>query len=1120
MKYRIGLDIGIGSVGWSVISGDRQNARIEDFGVRIFDSGEKNKGKDRKSQERRGFRGTRRLIRRRRHRKDLIKKHLEYIGFLDKTFYDELESIQDNDVFEMKVRGLDEKLSPAEFYKCLIHFCNHRGYKDFYENENYEEESENGINKAAASRFSEAFANSKYRTVSEFLYNEKSNGNAIAYRNRDSRKADDFSLINRKLLMDELNTIIKKQQEYYNCLRGENGSALSQIVFSQRIFEEGPGNPEDEFRRYTGFLELLGQCPFYSEEKRGFRCTVIADLFAVVNTLSQYRYVDAETGEIGFDPVIAEHLLAKLLYEGNLTMTGVKKVVKSLGYNLLKSENSDDKALSKALKFIKPVKMAIETAGGKWEDYYGENHLDIDNKSTLNQIGEVLSKYQTPSKREVELKKIDGLTDEIRKELSGRKFSGTAGASYKYMVDAIEAFRNGEIYGNFQARANNEIVTDSDKKKTYKLSAQQVDDPDVKNNPVVFRSINETRKILNSIIETYGSPEYIAVEVASDLNRSYDSRRRVMKMQREREAENDKMKKQIAELIGIDESEVQGMQIERFKLYELQDGKSLYSGKPLGDVIDVIKNANYVYEVDHIIPYSLILDNTINNKALIYSSENQQKGQQAPLMYLKGDDREDYVARVNELYQRKKGAISDIKYKYLMMPSLYGSDAEETLSGWKSRNINDTRYITKYIIALLEKNLIFEGDEKKRSVFGVKGAFTSRFRKIWLNNTEWGDDDKRRDSYLNHAIDAVVVANLTPAYLEIASDNIKLQQIRKQNKKRSNAAFDDYIERCCKKMKKYYGFDEEYTRQLLSNSKQVPAYLPKIKEEVEARFIDNDEELFKEKVVALYGENANFKVKPQMPIVSCKAERKYRGTIADSNPIKIVVREGKAYKIKRKKISDLTKKEYSNGMLYTLDKDLLDTLGRIFSGTSDDKYTIGKYLEENKLNKFVTDLGQSIFKVSVNEGEVSNYYKKDISEGNYTYLGMLKYYCVEVYRNTKGKLCTRGVRYVDVIKTGRKLYMKAESIPEDYKEHVMYLFKNDYILVRSKNGAIKFEGYYQSVKTIQRSEFYFNKLNDTKPIVKGIGKNDSVEKIDISIMGKRGGVIKCSEPLSLIVEKK
>ncbi|MBU4540269.1 MAG: hypothetical protein KJ774_03485, partial [Firmicutes bacterium] len=59
IKYRLGLDIGIGSIGWAIISGDSKAARIENFGVRIFESGELDQlGKDRKSQQRRGFRGT------------------------------------------------------------------------------------------------------------------------------------------------------------------------------------------------------------------------------------------------------------------------------------------------------------------------------------------------------------------------------------------------------------------------------------------------------------------------------------------------------------------------------------------------------------------------------------------------------------------------------------------------------------------------------------------------------------------------------------------------------------------------------------------------------------------------------------------------------------------------------------------------------------------------------------------------------------------------------------------------------------------------------------------------------------------------------------------------------
>lgn len=40
MKYIIGLDIGIGSVGWAVVRNDDDCKRLENFGVRIFESGE------------------------------------------------------------------------------------------------------------------------------------------------------------------------------------------------------------------------------------------------------------------------------------------------------------------------------------------------------------------------------------------------------------------------------------------------------------------------------------------------------------------------------------------------------------------------------------------------------------------------------------------------------------------------------------------------------------------------------------------------------------------------------------------------------------------------------------------------------------------------------------------------------------------------------------------------------------------------------------------------------------------------------------------------------------------------------------------------------------------------
>lgn len=71
-----------------------------------------------------------------------------------------------------------------------------------------------------------------------------------------------------------------------------------------------------------------------------------------------------------------------------------------------------------------------------------------------------------------------------------------------------------------------------------------------------------------------------------------------------------------------------------------------------------------------------------------------------------------------------------------MLATLFGKEAKEILKGWKSRNINDTRYITKYVVGLIKNHLQFAGE--KARVFGIRGHITSRFRKEWLGEEYMG----------------------------------------------------------------------------------------------------------------------------------------------------------------------------------------------------------------------------------------------------------------------------------------------------------------------------------------------------------------------------------------------
>lgn len=459
------------------------------------------------------------------------------------------------------------------------------------------------------------------------------------------------------------------------------------------------------------------------------------------------------------------------------------KLLKPLGIAIYGSKDVD-KTLAKSFCFLKEMRKIAEKCQVSWESLLSETDLteyEEGKTSLLNQLGTVCSMYQTPHKKEEELKKLRAkwehahLPPAFWNALKRHKFNGTSSVSYHHMADAIEAFLKGDIYGNFQWNKQKQLDEKQESQRERLLSAKiLMQDEDVKDNPVVLRSINETRKVLNCLIRLYGAPAEIHVEVADDVARSYLERKRIQKMQRDHEKTRDAIKKKIAEILHCEESEVKGSQIERYKLYMEQEGKCLYSGREL-DLEMVLDTQSHAYEVDHIIPYSLILDNTLANKALVCGNENQAKGQQTPLMYLKGEKKEAFIERVKAEKKRTSHPISNKKYDYLMLATLYGKEAKEILTGWKSRNINDTRYITKYVVGLIKNHLQFAGE--KARVFGIRGHITSRFRKEWLGKNTWGSDEKCRANYLNHAADAIVLANLSKMDVEIAMDYEKLRQI-------------------------------------------------------------------------------------------------------------------------------------------------------------------------------------------------------------------------------------------------------------------------------------------------------------------------------------------------------
>lgn len=1070
MKYIIGLDVGIGSVGWAVVRNEDDCKRIEDFGVRIFDSseyGKSRKSRKSKAQKRREARGRRRLIRRRSYRKNALKYYLQETDLTTTKAIENFYKDNCHNIIDLRVKALDEKISAEELAACLIHIANHRGYTPFYEVDENDKKSDEGQNLSAMNKTDALILNGEYRSVAEAIkkdsYFKEESTNRNKYRNTKENKEILFSS---KMLKKEVFDILKAQSEYYSQLTEESIEKIMDIIFSRRDFEDGPGNPNDVYRPYKGFKDSIGNCPFYTDEKRGCRFTVVGDVYALINKLSQYKYVDKNTGEVQKVP---DKLMSKVinfaLANGKIVKKDINRIAKETNIELLNPDTGKSENIADCFKYMKIVKPIFEEYGFDWEklisgDYLSENTL-------VNRIGRVISYNVTPARRIKELEKIPEITynKELIKKLSKQSFSGTSQVSDKYMIDAINAFKSGTLYGEFQAQKINDKALKVKETEKYDKLPPFDSDCEYAQNPVVFRSINETRKIVNAIIDRYGTPYALNIEVAKDLNSSIETRNKITKAQNDNENARKNSVTAIAEILGIPEEEVRQKHIERYTLGELQGWKCLYSGEKIEDKKEAIENRNKKYEVDHIVPFSLILDNTLNNKALVIDRENQNKGQRTPLMYLSEDRKKAFKANVNKLFKSKK--INKTKYNYLMLDSLTSDDAGKLLDDWKTRNLNDTRYISKFLVKYFKENLKFsqeKSEEKRPDVYAVKGAITSSLRKQWLNKNTWGQDEKanlKDITFFDHAVDAIVIANCLPAYVEIAVENRKLRDIYYSANKKITDEYERSLNNCVDTLNTFYGMSPLVSRELLGKLDSTPSLIKNLRHEVEYRVRDyelmryfikgcenaNEEQLdkrFRNDLLKVYSDDVDFANSIEMPIISFKPQRKYRGKI-----------------------------------------------------TSD---TIAK--------KSAISSNHSVKKISDNNSSV-------IEDGHY--------YCVEVYKTHKDGTSLQGIKRNDIVKKNGRLYLKPDyQYPDDYKEHIMYLFKGDYVSV--KGARLKRSGYYFSVCNINQNALYISK-NNSRYTLKGRDESTSIKgkttvvKYNVDILGKKGGLIKCGEPLSLLPEK-
>lgn len=179
--------------------------------------------------------------------------------------------------------------------------------------------------------------------------------------------------------------------------------------------------------------------------------------------------------------------------------------------------------------------------------------------------------------------------------------------------------------------------------------------------------------------------------------------------------------------------------------------------------------AGYV-EIDHALPYSRSFDDSKNNKVLVLTRENRDKGNRTPFEYLGGAENSERWQRYVAFVEANK-AYRLAKRTRLLRKDFGAKEAEE----FRERNLNDTRYICRFFKNYVEQHLkLAEGSEAKRCVV-VSGQLTNFLR------ARWGLLKVRSDSDRHHALDAAVVAACSHSMVQRLSNYSRtreLEQVR------------------------------------------------------------------------------------------------------------------------------------------------------------------------------------------------------------------------------------------------------------------------------------------------------------------------------------------------------
>lgn len=305
-------------------------------------------------------------------------------------------------------------------------------------------------------------------------------------------------------------------------------------------------------------------------------------------------------------------------------------------------------------------------------------------------------------------------------------------------------------------------------------------------NPIVEQIIMETLRTVRDIWKQIGYIDEIHIELGREMKNPADKRKKLTQQIQENENTNLRIKALLTEfanpefeienvrphspsqqdLLRIYEEEVLNesaknmpeeiatilkkfnetdakkrpstSDVLRYKCWLEQKYRSPYTGAmiPLGKLFTP------AYEIEHVIPQSRYFDDSFTNKVICEAEVNKLKGNMLGYEFIKN-----YPGKIVELGFGQKVKIQTVEAYELFVKEHYSYNPakmkkllmEDIPEQFIQRQLNDSRYISKFIKSLLSNIVREEGESEatSKNIIVCTGGVTDRLKKDWGVNDVW-----------------------------------------------------------------------------------------------------------------------------------------------------------------------------------------------------------------------------------------------------------------------------------------------------------------------------------------------------------------------------------------------